>query len=355
MWYLSELGSIAMASNHDLATTFLGIELDSPVIVGSCPLTMEPETVRQLADAGAGAVVLPSLFPHQLDPAAATRTPHAHLPGRRSGEEINFERYIATIKQLKSLRRCPVFASISADAAGDWINQLPRLQAAGADAIELSWYLPLRESHQSSQQIEDRLCQLVETLCRAVSIPVAVKLSQRFTSLASVSRSIEAAGAAGVVLFTHTPHWDISIDRMDWRIRWELSPSGSLAGILEGILRARTGALTIPIAASGGVCCGEDAIKAMLAGAAVVMVASEIYRSGPAAIANIIAAASQYLARSSYDSLRSMQVARPSLPQYADLLLPPEYSDPRGASGRPEDSSRTQPSDAGNGFGHVRQ
>jgi len=344
-----------MSTNHDLNVNFLGIELCSPVIVGSCPLTTEPETVRHLVDAGAGAVVLPSIFPQQFTHAAASQSVGREDGSLSKAGNTSFDKYLNTIDRLKALQRCPVFASIGADSTGDWIDRAARLQGAGADALELNWQSPIYESIQSAQQIEDRLCDLVGKLSESVTIPIAVKLSQRFTSLASIARRIESVGAAGLVLFTHSPHWDVSIDRMEWTVRWELSPIGSLAGILEGIVRTRAGGLQIPIAASGGVRCGEDAIKAMIAGASVVTVASELYRGGPDAIGKIMAGISQYLSRSQYDSLQALQASRPPIPQDAALLLPPEYADPLTRSTHGDDSSAIARAETGNGFGHSQE
>tara|TARA_R110002111_G_scaffold253078_1_gene318190 strand:- start:14 stop:1057 length:1044 start_codon:yes stop_codon:yes gene_type:complete len=344
----------------ELKTQYLGMELNSPVIIGSCPLTIEPELVRQFADAGAGAIVLPSIMQEQiihaqmlpLDPIGAVES---------SGYQPQQDKYnggteglLATIRNLKSTQALPIIASINATSAGEWTDYAKSMEECGADALELNWQPAIVDPDETSDQIEQRLCDLVRQLCETVTIPVSVKLIQRFTNLASVSHKLHSAGAAGLVLFTHQPHWDVNIDRMHWTIRWELSPIDSLGANLEGIVRARTGQQDLSIAASGGVRTAEDAIKAMIAGADVVMVTSEIYRDGPNAARKIVEGIHRYLDTSHFDSLAAFQEARPKVQLGPQRLMRLEYVEPMTRSEFYYDPTPVASNDTCDSYGHQK-
>src|SRR6056297_2033470 len=285
----------------ELSVDYLGLKLSSPVIVGSCPLTISPEPVRQFVAAGAGAVALPSILQEQIvhrqlksrDPIDAIE--RSGYQPRQDTYNGGADGYLTSICELKQQESIPIIASINGGSSGELLEYAKQIEASGADALELNWQPVITDPDEPAAHIELRLCELVHGLCANVSIPVAVKLNHRFTNLASIAHQLKDAGAKGIVLFTHVPRWDVSIDRMHWTVRWELSPIDSLGGILEGIVRARTNGLGISIAASGGVRTAEDAIKSMIAGADVVMVTSEVYRTGPEAIQNIVQGISQFL------------------------------------------------------------
>lgn len=343
-----------------LSTKYLGIELSSPVVVGSCPLTTAPEAVRQFVGAGAGAIVLPSMLQEQIvhwqtrsdDPLTAlTNSGYQPQQDKYNG---GVENYLATIAELKRLEAIPIIASINGGSAGPWLEYAKQIEASGADALELNWQPVIANPDESAAEVEQQLCDIVRTLSASVKIPIAVKLNQRFTNLASIAHQLVDAGAKGLIVFAHLPHWDVSIDRLHWTIRWELSPIDSLGSILEGIVRARTGGLGISIAASGGVRRSEDALKAMIAGADVVMVTSEIYRVGPDAIRMIVEGINRYLDASKFNSLQSFQQGRPPVPLSPEHLMRMEYVDPLTRSNHYYDPSPVATTQTGDAFGHPR-
>ncbi len=176
----------------ELTTNYLGIELQSPVIVGSCPLTIVPETVRQLVAAGAGAIVLPSILEEQIayaamqteDPASAiSRSGYQPQQDKYNG---GVENYLGTIRELKAKEQVPIIASITGASSGNWIDYAKQIQDSGADALELNRSPTIGLPDESADQVEDQLRDMVRRLCDSVSIPVAVKLNQRFTNMASV-------------------------------------------------------------------------------------------------------------------------------------------------------------------------
>ncbi|GAA5509666.1 dihydroorotate dehydrogenase-like protein [Novipirellula caenicola] len=342
----------------ELACSYLGMELDSPVMVGSCPLTMEHETVRQLVDAGAGAIVLPSILQEQIQHRKWMQTSPEHAI-QRSGyqpqqDKYNggTEKYLRTIEALRAAESVPIIASMDGLEDGDWIDYAKEMEASGASALEFNWHPSVFSPSESAEEIEERVCVIVRHLCASVSIPVAVKLSPRFTNLASMARQLQIAGADGMVLFTHLPQWDVSIDRMQWSIRWELSAVNSIGSILEGIVRTRAGELDLQIAASGGVRTAEDAIKSMIAGADVVMVTSAIYRDGPGVIRNIVQGISKFLDTGPYESLADFLQARANVKLGPEHLMRLPSGDPLTCSEHYFNPTPVVTTDTGDVFGH---
>lgn len=341
----------------ELSVNYMGLELASPVIVGACPLTIEPETVRQLVGAGAGAIVLPSMLQEQIE--------HRNLglagAGDQSGcqsqhDKYNggVENYLYTIASLAETCRAPIIGSLSGSSTGDWLDYAQELESAGADALEFNVQSANFDPEATSDAVEARLCELVAGVVQRVSIPVAVKMTQRFTSLASMARQIQQAGAKGLVLFAHLPHWDVCTDRMHWTIRWELSPLDSLGGILEGIVRVHIAKLELAIAASGGIATSEDAVKTMIAGADVVMITSAVYREGPDAIRNMLDGIQRHLDSTHHPTLRDFQSARPNADQSPQQMMQLEYVDPLTRSKTYYDPTPAASHCAGDAYGHVK-
>lgn len=344
--------------NHELAVTYLGLELISPVIVGSCPLTMEPETVRQLISAGAGAIVLPSMLQEQilharmkpLDPFAAIE--QSGYQPQQDKYNGGTEKYLETIRLYKDTYRVPIIASINGTPSADWLDYAKEIESSGADALEINLASVIAGPDQTASQIESELCDMVKRVVQTISIPVAVKIGQRFTNVASIAKQFKDAGAAGMVLFTHQPHWDVSIERMNWTIRWELSPADSLGAILEGIVRVRAAGSDFSIAASGGVRTCEDAIKSMIAGADAVMLTSEIYREGPTVIRSIVDGITRYLELNHHETLGDFQHERPKLDIGSERLMRLEYVDPLTRSNQYYDPTPAPTQETCDLFGH---
>tara|TARA_R110002049_G_scaffold50370_3_gene143104 strand:+ start:145822 stop:146865 length:1044 start_codon:yes stop_codon:yes gene_type:complete len=344
--------------SSDLTTHYLGLELKSPIIVGSCPLTIEPELVRQLIDAGAGAVVLPSVLEEQIvyarmkydDPLAAIeKSGYQPQHDKYNG---GVENYLRTIRHLKANYPVPIFGSINGGISGDWIHYTKEIEDSGADGLEINWQPVVATPEQTADQVEEQLCEIVRRTRDLINIPIAVKLNQQFTNLSSIAHKLQNAGADGLVLFTHMPHWDVCIERMHWTIRWELSPVDSIGRILEGIVRTRTGGLDLSIAASGGVRSSEDAIKSMIAGADAAMVTSEIYREGPNAVHRIVEGIRWYLDTSPFRSLQELKSARPSVDFTSERRMRLEYVDPLTRSDHYIDPTPVPVREVGDAYGH---
>jgi dihydroorotate dehydrogenase (fumarate) len=348
----------------DVTTTYMGMRLRSPIIVGACPLTRKPETVRELSIAGAGAVVLPSLFEEQIvrdtvqhggvtcaDERRIEAAGSARLEDSYNG---GVDAYLRSVRTLKKCTGIPIIASLNGCAHGKWLEFVTRLEAAGADAIELSIHTCFSDPGQPAQTIEDAVVGAIEAVCHRVSIPTAVKLLPFFTSLPHVASRLASAGAAGVVLFGREPIWDVLDGEMSATSRWSLSDSGQLQTTLSGLMRVRAGACSLSVAASGGIVTAKDVIHCVIAGANTVMVTSEIYRNGPDVIAHLLEGVTQYLQRQGIPSFESFVSSCRNRPdgrasrqsQVKALLDVNHYRDPR-----PETISSSDV--AGDAWGHA--
>ena len=206
----------------DVSTKYLGLKLNGPIVVSSTPLSESIENVRRMEDAGASAIVLTSLFEEQL--ALESRALDEDLSrGTESFAEslgylpdlndyrMTHEVYLEHIRRCKDAVNIPILASLNGATTGGWVRFAQESEEAGADAIELNTYALATDRSQTSYELEAQLLELVESVCKAVKVPVAVKLSQSFTSLPHMAAKLEDAGAAGVVLFNrfYQPDFDI--------------------------------------------------------------------------------------------------------------------------------------------------
>lgn len=319
----------------DVTTRYLGLELRSPVIAGACPLNLVPETVRELAIAGAGAVVMPSLMQEQLSRNGGRNECERAEIHRLADQENDYNRgveaYMKAIPLLKQQSGIPVIASLNGCSDGDWLSIADEVEMAGADAIELSINCTVCDPSLTAEQVERPLLQAVQRVSDSVSIPVAVKLLPFYTSLPNLGWRLAEMGASGVVLFGREPVWEISEGDLVPSFQWHLSSTGQLQTTLSGLIRLRSGGPAISVAASGGISTTVDVIHSVTAGADVAMVASEIYRNGPDAVAHIVDGLTAYLQRNGYDSYDTFVAERKQLAtqptrsnQVEPMLHPPQ-------------------------------
>ncbi len=293
----------------DLSTSYLGLELDSPLVISSNPLCGNVDNIKRMEDAGAGAVVLPSLFEEQItlqdNPSAAQATgkitlPPAlrHLP---SLKEYNSgaDGYLMLIYEAKKAVGIPIIASLNGTSTGGWVKYARLLASAGADAMELNiYYLPTSVDSPGAD-IEQRFVHLIREIKASVPIPVAVKLNPYFSSIPNIAAQLAHAGADGLVLFNrfYQPDFDLDTETV--------VPSLNLSESAELRLRLRWvailyGRIQADMAITGGVHTGADAVKALLAGASVVMMASALLKNGIACIEQVTAEMTQWLDAHSY-------------------------------------------------------
>lgn len=341
------------------ACEYLKIPLTSPVVVGACPLTLEPEKLRQMIAAGAGGVVLPSLFQEQLSPQGEwplDRIAASELAAQDFRQQFyngGPDKYLSSLQEIKRVASVPVMASLSGYSEGPWLDFARRIEASGADAIELNLQPVIVDPQQPAEEIETVICRIIQSVCQSVTIPVAVKTTRHFTNVAHMVQRIHSAGAAGVVLFAHESHWDVALDHLQWTTRWELTPIDTVGATIAGLVQARMGNAEVSIAASGGVRTAEDALKALIAGADVVMITTEIYRAGPEAISRIVGGVERYLETHGFGSLRELGNARPTpQPRTQRHARQSNYLNPLTASQTYHDPSPVTDQQTGDRYGH---
>lgn len=294
----------------DLSVVYMGRKLDNPLVVSSCGLVKNIEGVRRCAAAGAGAVVLKSLFEEQLQADSAALDEYAWLGAhsealdyvRNTGMELGPQEYLELIRAAKNEVGIPIFASLNCVSPRWWNEYAQRIQAAGADGIELNMALLPSDPRHGAQKIEEIYLRIMSEVKRHVSIPVAVKLGPYFTALAHTARELVFRGAAAMVLFNRFYTVDIDIDTLEI----EAAPSFSTPADAHLPLRwisLLSGRLECDLAASSGVHHAPQAIRMLLAGATVVQLCSTLYRHGVEHISVIHDEIRRWMERHGFETL----------------------------------------------------
>ena len=271
----------------DLSTTYMGLSLANPVIVSSCGLTGTVKGIRQCVEAGAGAVVVKSLFEEQIDADVDTQREHSELSShpeaeeyiRQMGKHLGPSDYLALIETVKRENQVPIIASVNCVSSEWWAEWARQLQLAGADALELNVAIMPRDPDVSSESIEKRYVGIVDAVRRNVSIPIAVKIGPYVTSLPSLARALAGAGAQALVLFNRFYQLDIDIDKLVPAPGYQFSTATEIYQPLRWI-SVLSCQVDCELAGSTGVHSGREAVKLLLAGAQVVQLCSTLYCNG---------------------------------------------------------------------------
>lgn len=265
-------------------------KLRSPLVASASPLSESVDNIKRMEDAGLGAVVLHSLFEEQI--MLEQHELHHHLTyGTESYAEaltyfpepdefrLGPDEYLEHIRKAKEAVDIPVIASLNGHELGGWTDFAEKMQQAGADAIELNIYDIPTDLHTTGSQIEENYLEIVRHVRRAVSIPIAVKLSPFFSSMANMAKRLSEAGADGLVLFNRFYQPDIDLETLEVRPNVLLSTSPELRLPLRwiAILHGRVHA---DLAATTGAHTAEDVLKLLMVGASVTMMASALLRNG---------------------------------------------------------------------------
>ena len=301
----------------DLSTDYLGLKLKNPLVPSASPLSKHIDTLLQLEDAGAAAVVLHSLYEEELiaeDAMADRFLFHADLhDGEASGflpdhgqYQSSLDCYIAHLQQAKARLSIPIIASLNGVTPGGWVDLGKELQDAGADALELNVYHVAADPLESGDLVEGRYVALLHELKSVVSIPIIMKLSPFFSSLPNLVKRLEAGGAGGVSLFNRFFQPDIDLDSLEMVDQLHLSSRE------EALLRIRWTAIlrshtTMTLAATGGVHGYEEAMKLLLAGADVVHLASCLLEHGPGRLSQILQDMRAWMIEREYSSVAQLK------------------------------------------------
>ncbi len=297
----------------DLRTRYLGLELANPVVPSASTLSSRIDTLKRLEDAGAAAVVFQSLFEEQIEHeqleihrvlergAESYAEALTYLPEM---EEYNTgpDEYLRHLEASKRELEIPVIGSLNGSSQGGWVTYARLIQEAGADALELNVYHIAADPEETGAQVEQRYLDLVAAVRSSIQIPVAVKIGPFFSSVANMSRRLVEAGADGLVLFNRFLQPDIDLERLDVDPTLHLSTPEEVLLPLRwiGILYGRVDA---SLAATSGVHGPEEAVKLILAGADVTMMASALFRRGPEHVATVIEGIRAWLEEHEYASV----------------------------------------------------
>ena len=300
----------------NLATTYMGMPLRAPMVVGSSPLTEDLDMVRRLEDEGAAALVLPSLYEEEITgeqmadffssetygdsfPEASSYTPEPE-------SALGPNEYLEHLRRVKQAVSIPVIASLNGSTPGGWMSYALLMEEAGADAIELHLYHAASDPDTNSAEVERQLLQIVWDLKGELSIPVAVKLSPLFTAFANFALQIDAAGANGIVLFTRFHKVDFDVLELNVLRRVELSSSSDLDLRLRGTA-VLAGRVKASLAITGGVHTALDVIKGTMAGADVVQMVSALMRNGPRYLRTLRTEVEAWMIANEWSSLAEMR------------------------------------------------
>ncbi len=324
----------------DLSTTYLGLKLKNPLVVSDSPLTEDIENVKKMESAGAGAIVMHSLFEEQITMESHELDRHLSQGEDSYAESLSYfpdmakynlgpEGYLDHIRQIKKTIKIPVIGSLNGVSTGTWKNwadYAQKIEAAGADAIELNIYFIPTDPQLSGEQIERLYLDLVRAVKQRLHIPLSVKIGPYFSSTLHMARRLEQAGADGLVLFNRFYQPDFDLEGL------MVVPTLALSTPYELRLRLHWVAIMFPhlkadLAVTGGVHTAEDALKALMAGARVTMMTSALLRNGIGYLGKVLSDLSAWMEQHEYQSVRQMQgsmsyssVAEPAAFERANYL-----------------------------------
>ena len=301
----------------DLSTNYMGLNLKSPLMPGASPMVDDLDLVKRLEDAGAAAIVMHSLFEEQITGEKLASIYNMELYADSCAEALSYfprhddyalgpEQYLKQIARIKRTVSVPVIGSLNGTTPGGWVEYAKMIQQAGADALELNLYFVAADAQDHAEAIETRLLHIVRSVEEKLTIPLAVKLSPFFTSMANFASDLDAAGVDGLVLFNRFYQPDIDIENL------EVRPTLKLSDPSELLLRLRWLAILSPhicasLAVSGGVHSETDAIKSIMAGAEAVQIVSALLRNGPEHLATIERGMVRWMEANGYTTVRQMR------------------------------------------------
>lgn len=295
----------------DTKTKYLGLELNSPVIVGSCGLTADVDKMVQMEQAGAGAVVLKSVFEEQII-YDIKRNTHVVAPTDNYGDSYEYiaqhvaddslEKHFDMIREAKRRLTIPVIGSINCFSYENWLTYAKKFQEAGCDALELNMAILPYETSLSADDVERTFSQIINTLRKSISIPISIKVGTYFTDMAKQMQQLSWMGIQGVTMFNKSVQVDIDIESETLRNASYLSQPEELYNTLRwvAILSKK---MRCDLSASTGVYTAADVVKMLLAGATTVQVVSCLYKNGIDTLREINDGLRMWMQRKGYDSL----------------------------------------------------
>ncbi len=301
----------------DLSTTYLGLPLKNPVMPGASPMVDNLDTVRQLEDAGAAAIVMHSLFEEQISAQQLAEFAHTEFSADSFSEASSYfprmedyvlgpDRYLEQISKIKEAVDIPVIGSLNGTSIGGWTDHAKLIQEAGADALELNVYYVATDPNETGMEVQMRTFNILEAVKKSVTIPIALKLSPYYSSPGNFAKSLDSRGAAGLVMFNRFYQPDIDIEELEANHILELSSPIELRQRLRWIAIIHSH-IKADIALSGGVHSHEDIIKGIMVGATTVQVVSALLKHGPGYLAEMLGKFERWMEEHEYESVAQMR------------------------------------------------
>ncbi len=294
----------------NLSTNYMGLSLKNPLIISSSSLTNSAAKIKKLEQAGAGAVVLKSLFEEQvayetnsLSKGIHNDYPEAYDYIKNYTLNSSVADYIKLIKEAKAAVSIPVIASIHCYSASEWVAFARQFEEAGADAIELNIYVLDTQKYSDSHTIENKYIQIVQDVVKAVKIPVAVKIGQQFTGIVSFVKNLYSAGAKAVVLFNRFFSPDIDIEKLTITSSGVMSSPSDYSAALRWTAIVTGQIKDAEVSASTGIHNGASAVKILLAGAQSFQVCSAVFLHGESVITNILNDLSKWMENKKFSTI----------------------------------------------------
>jgi len=304
----------------DLSTKYLGLDLKNPIVPSASPLSRSADSMKRLEDAGAAAIVMYSLFEEQIAHEAAELDHYLDYGSESYAEALTYfpepkeynlgpDEYIELLHKAKQSLDIPVIGSLNGISVGGWIDYAKKIQEAGADAIELNVYYIPTDPELTGAEVEDRYLEVLHAVKQEVTIPVAMKLSPFFSSMAHMAKRLDVAGANGLVLFNRFYQPDIDLETLEVVPGVVLSTPMAMRlplrwiGILYGKVRAS-------LAATSGIHTAHDVIKMVMVGADVTMMCSALLKNGPHHITKVLGDVRQWMVEHEYVSVSQMKGSR---------------------------------------------
>jgi dihydroorotate dehydrogenase (fumarate) len=301
----------------DLTTTYLGLKLKNPIVPSAGPLSHTLDSMKRLEDSGAAAIVMYSLFEEQIVHDSAELNHYLANGTESFAEAITYfpeaddynlgpEEYVEHLHKTKQALGIPVIGSLNGVSTGGWVKFAKKIEEAGADAIELNVYYIPTEPNLPGTDVEERYLEVLRAVKSTVKIPVAMKLSPFFSSMANMANKLDAAGANGLVLFNRFYQPDIDLETLEVAPNVILSTPQALrlplrwVAILHGRIKAS-------IAATSGIHTSEDVLKMLMAGADVTMMCSALLKHGPGRIREVLAELNQWMQEHEYESVSQLK------------------------------------------------
>lgn len=300
----------------NLTTNYLGMVLKNPIVASSSPLSHTVDSIRRLEDAGAAAVVMYSLFEEQIGFDSYYIDYHLTQGIDSCAESISYfpdmqsynvgpNEYLSLIRRAKEAVDIPIVGSLNGTSVGGWTDYATLIEDAGADALELNIYYLPANAEITGIEVEALYLDILSAVRQAVSIPVAVKLSPFFSSIANMASRLSDHGADGLVLFNRFYQPDLDLENLEVAPRLVLSNSDDLRLPLRWVA-ILYGRLSADLAITSGIHTSHDVIKGLMAGAKVTMMASELLQKGITRIGQALNELVIWLNEHEYDSVMQM-------------------------------------------------